>query len=67
MDQNELPFHPHDLRVPLDAPKMISMPMVHSAQIMHLSCVKINTISKWTDMTFHLIHVTLDYHRLCPK
>ena len=30
---------------------MISEPMVHSAQTMHLSCIKISTISKWTIQT----------------
>jgi hypothetical protein len=29
--------------------KIISMPMVHSTQTMHLSSAKINTISKWTE------------------
>jgi hypothetical protein len=42
---------------------MISMPMVHSVQIMHLSCTEINTISKWIEMSFHLTHV----NRVCPK
>jgi hypothetical protein len=28
--------------------------MVHSAQTVHLSCVKISTISKWTESSFHL-------------
>jgi hypothetical protein len=33
----------------------------------YLSCVEINTISKWTETSFHLTHVTLEYHRLHPK
>jgi hypothetical protein len=32
---------------------MISKPMVRLAQTVHLSCVKISTISKWTQPTFH--------------
>jgi hypothetical protein len=36
---------PRHLGVPSTASKMISEPVVHSAQIMHLSCVKISTIS----------------------
>jgi hypothetical protein len=67
MDWNDLPFHPRQLRVPSGAPKTTAMPMVYSAQTMHLSCVEINTISKWTKMIFHLTHVTKEYHRWCPK
>jgi hypothetical protein len=33
---------------------MISMPVVHSSQTVHLSSVKINTISKWTKNEFPL-------------
>jgi hypothetical protein len=43
MDRNKLPFHPRDLGVLSGVPKMISMPMVHSVQTVHLSCVEINT------------------------
>jgi hypothetical protein len=32
---------------------MISEPMVRLAQIVYLSCIKINTISKWTEISFH--------------
>jgi hypothetical protein len=45
MVQNEILHDPHHLGVPLGASKMISEPLVHSAQTMHLSCVKISTIS----------------------
>jgi hypothetical protein len=38
--------------------KMISKPMVYSAQTMHLLCVMINTISKRTETNFHLSLVT---------
>jgi hypothetical protein len=34
-------------------PKMISMPEVHSAQTVHLSCAETNTISKRTKTSFH--------------
>jgi hypothetical protein len=37
------------------------------AKTMYLSCVEINTISKWAETSFHLTHVTLEYHRLRPK
>jgi hypothetical protein len=41
--------------------------MVRSAQTMHLHCVKISTISKWTEMSIQLSHVTLEYHLVYPK
>ena len=34
---------------------MISVPMVPSVRTVHLSCVKISTISKRTEISFHLI------------
>jgi hypothetical protein len=39
------PLEPRHLRVPSGASKTISDPLVRSAQTMHLSCVKISTIS----------------------
>jgi hypothetical protein len=45
---------PPSARSPSGASKMISEPVVHSAQIMHLSCVKISTISKWNEESIHL-------------
>ena len=38
--------------------KMISEPVVRLAQTVHLSCVKISTISKWTEMSYDLSLVT---------
>jgi hypothetical protein len=46
---------------------MISKPMVCSTQIVHLSCVKNSTISKWSKISFHLSLVTLAYHWVRPK
>jgi hypothetical protein len=66
-DRNKIWHDPCHLGVPLDVSKMISKPMVHSAQTMHLSCVKIRSISKWTEMSFHLSLITLEYHRVHPK
>jgi hypothetical protein len=37
--------------------KMISEPMVHLTQIMHLSCVKISTISKRTMLSLEPRHL----------
>jgi hypothetical protein len=39
------PLEPHHLGVPSGASKMISKPLVYSVQTMHLSCIKIGTIS----------------------
>jgi hypothetical protein len=47
--------------------KMISEPMICSVQTMHLSCVKISTISKGTRMCFHLSLITSEYHRVHLK
>jgi hypothetical protein len=58
MDQNKLPLDPRHVWVPPGVPKMISMLVVHSVQTLHLSCIEINTISKWTETSFHLTHIT---------
>jgi hypothetical protein len=41
--------------------------MVFFVQTVHLSCVKISSISKWTETLFHLSLVTLEYHQVHPK
>ena len=64
---NEIPHDPRHLGVPLGASKMILEPIVRSAQTVHLSCVKISTISKLTESSFHLSLVTLKYHWERPK
>jgi hypothetical protein len=58
MNQNEFRVDPHHVGLPSVAPKMISKPIVHSAQTMHLSCVEINTISKQSQTSFHLTYNT---------
>jgi hypothetical protein len=42
-------------------------PKVCSAQTMHLSCIKISTMSKPTEISFHLSLVTKENHRVCTK
>jgi hypothetical protein len=66
-DLNEVPHDPRHVGVPSGASKMISEPMVSSAHTVHLPCVKFSTISKWSEMSFQLSHVTLEYHQVCPK
>jgi hypothetical protein len=63
MDRNVIPHGPHHQ----GASKMISEPMVRSAQTVHLYCVKTSTISKQTELSFHLNLVTWEYQWLCPK
>jgi hypothetical protein len=58
MDRNELALDPRHIGVPSCVSKLIAQPMVRSAQTMHVSYAKINTISKQTEMSFHLTHVT---------
>jgi hypothetical protein len=52
---------------PSGASKMIAEPVVHSVQTIQLSCIKISTISKWTESSIHLSLVTKEYHQVCPK
>jgi hypothetical protein len=58
MDGNEVLDDPRHLGFPLGVSKMIFEPMVRLLQTMHLSWVKISTISKQTKMSFHLSLVT---------
>ena len=46
---------------------MISDPMLHLAQTMQLSYVKISTTSKRTKMSFHLCLISQEYHLVRPK
>jgi hypothetical protein len=67
MDQNEILHDPRHLGVPSGASKNISELTVRSSQTIHLSWVKISTISKLTETSFHLSLVTLEYHPVRPK
>jgi hypothetical protein len=58
MDRNELALDPRHIGVPSGVSKLIAQPMLCLLQTMHVSCAKINTISKRTEMSFHLTHVT---------
>jgi hypothetical protein len=49
MDRNKLSLKPPHLGVPSGASKAIFEPMVHMAQTVHQSCLKISTISKRTE------------------
>jgi hypothetical protein len=66
-DWNEIPHDPRHLEVPSGASKMTPKPMLHLVQTMHQSCTDTNTISKWTEMTFHMTHVSKEIHRVRPK
>jgi hypothetical protein len=56
--QTSFPFDLHHLGGPSCAALKISVPVVHSRQTMHLSVAVINTMSKWTEASFQLTHVT---------
>jgi hypothetical protein len=49
---------PRHLGVPSGSSKMISEDMVRLVQNVDLSCTKTNTISKWTEVTFYMTHIT---------
>ena len=52
----EIPLDPRHLGVPSGASRMISEPMVRSTQTVHLTYVKVSTISKWTANELPLEH-----------
>jgi hypothetical protein len=66
-DQNEIPQESRHLGVPSALSKTISKPMVGSAQTVHLSSVKTSTMSKQTKTSFHMTHIALEFHWVCPK
>jgi hypothetical protein len=55
-DRNVLPLEPHHLGVPSGVSKSISEPMARLAQIVHHLAP-----------SFHMIHITLQFHRVRPK
>jgi hypothetical protein len=48
-------------------PKMIYEPIGCSMETVHLSCIEINTISKWTEMSFYLTHIMQEYNQVHPN
>jgi hypothetical protein len=58
MERNELPLDPRHVGVSSGASKKIFQPMLYSAQTMHLSYAKINTVSRQTKTSLHLTHIT---------
>ena len=59
-------WHSH-LRVLSGASKLIYEHMVRSMQIVHLSCIKISSISKQTKPSFHLSLFIYEFQQVCPK
>jgi hypothetical protein len=55
-DSNKLPLEPRHLGVLSDVSKIISEPMVCSAQTVHLYCSNTDTVSKPTETRFHMTH-----------
>jgi hypothetical protein len=62
-----LSVEPRHLGVASGVSKIISEPMVHLVQTLHLSCTKTNTVSKQTETRFHKTQVTLEFYRVRPK
>jgi hypothetical protein len=58
MDWNKLPLEPRHLGVSSGVSKMISDPIVHLAQTVHLSCLNTNTVYKLIKTRFKMTHVT---------
>jgi hypothetical protein len=67
MDWNGIPPNQSHKGDPSGASKMIYEPMLCSVQTVHLSSVKVSTMSKQTKTSIHLSLVTLEYHRARPK
>jgi len=74
LDLSEIPYDTLHLvvpsgasTVPLGVSKLISEHMLCSMKTVHLSCIKIRTISKQTEPRFHMSLFTKQYHRVCPK
>ena len=67
MDRSEIPYDTRHQGVPLGASKLISKHMVCSVQTMHLPCIRISTISKLTELSFHLSLFTQEYELVRPK
>jgi hypothetical protein len=66
-DQNEIPHDPRHLGVPSSVSKTISKPMGHSTQTVHISCVKISSISKRTKTSVLLSLLSDQDLRVHPK
>ena len=64
-ERSETPHDPRHLGVPSGASKMIYEPMVRWTQTVDLSCVKISTISKRSELSLEPHH--LGYDRVRPK
>jgi hypothetical protein len=57
MERREIPHDPRHLGVPSGVPKMISEPMEHSVETVHLFCAKISTISKQSKLSLEPRHL----------
>jgi hypothetical protein len=56
MDSNKLPLEPRHLGVSSGVSNSISEPMVRLAQTVHIYCTETNTVSRRTEMRFHMTH-----------
>jgi hypothetical protein len=64
---NKIPHDPRHLQLSIWCIQTNFWACGMLAQNVHLSCVKISTIPKQTEMSFHLSLVIYDYQRVHPK
>jgi hypothetical protein len=60
-------LHRSTIGVPSGESKTISEPVVCLVQTMHLFFIDTNTVSKRTEMRFHMTHIIKVFNRVCPK
>jgi hypothetical protein len=66
MHRIELPLEPRYLGVPSRTSKMISKPIVHLVQTVQLSFTGTTTVSRQTEIRFHMTHIIEEFYRVCP-
>ena len=67
MDRSEIPYDTRHQGGPSGASELIFKHMVCSMQTMHLPCIRISTISKLTEPSFHLSLFIQDYQIVRSK
>ena len=67
IDRSKISYDTRHLGVPSCASRLISKHLVCSMQTVHLSCIKISTISKQTEPSFHLSLFIQEYQIVRPK
>jgi len=66
-DRNEIPHEPLHQGVPSRVSKIVSLPMVHLAQTVYISCTENNTIPKEAEVRFYMTHVIWEFYWVLPN